>query len=122
MPKTILLAEDDPFIIDIYSNHFKKEGFEVDIAVDGQMALEKIQNHIPDILLLDIILPKMDGWKLLKELRSNAATKNVKVFVISNLNQQDHADDIVNLGVTKFFLKVETNPEEITTAIREVLK
>lgn len=120
--KTILLVEDDPFIIDIYSRHFEREGFSVDIAIDGEMALEKVKNHIPDIILLDIILPKMDGWELLKRMRASAKMKNVKVVVISNLNQDANAQNISKLGVIKYFLKVETNPEEITNIIKEIIK
>jgi two-component system alkaline phosphatase synthesis response regulator PhoP len=119
--KNILLVEDDPFIIDIYASKFKKEGFLVDVAKDGQMALEKIKNHHPDLLVLDIILPKIDGWEVLKTLRKNESTKNIKVIVVSNLNQKDYQDNIANLNVIKYFLKIETTPEEITNAIKEIL-
>lgn len=119
--KSILLVEDDQFIIDIYSNHFKREGFDVDIAVDGQMALDKIEQRHPDLLILDILLPKLDGWEVLKRIRENPTTKNLKVVVISNLNQRDSAQRAQELGVLKFFLKVETGPEEITNTIKEIL-
>src|SRR3989344_4472212 len=120
--KKILLVEDDPFIIDIYSNHLKKAGFGVDIAMDGKMALEKVKTNYPDLLLLDILLPKMDGWEILKEIRSDEKTKNLKVIVISNLNQQEYANDIEQLGVIKYFLKIQSSPDEIVTAIKEILK
>jgi twitching motility two-component system response regulator PilH len=120
--KTILLAEDDPFIIDIYATQFKKEGFKVDVAKDGDMALEKVEENYPDLLVLDITLPKMNGWEILKKLRSEAKTKNIKVIVISNLNQQDYADNIANLGVIKYFLKIESTPDEIVKAVKEILK
>jgi len=120
--KTILLAEDDPFIIDIYATQFKRQGFSVDVAGDGQMALEKARSNYPDVLVLDIMLPKMDGWEVLKHLRSDAKTKNIKVVVISNLNQRDYADKIANFGVIKYFLKISTTPEEIVHTIKEILR
>ena len=118
----ILLAEDDPFLINIYANHLKKEGFKVDIANDGQMALDKVKSTHPDLLLLDILMPKMNGWEVLEALRKDPAIKDLKVIVISNLNQQEHAEEIARLRVTKYFLKVETTPEEISDAIKEALK
>ena len=120
--KTILLAEDDPFIIDIYTNRLKKEGFMVDVAIDGQMALEKIKNNYPDLLILDILLPKMNGWEILKNVRDDVKMKNLKVIVVSNLNEKEYADNIHSLGVLKYFLKVQTTPEEIIKTIKEILK
>jgi len=120
--KTILLVEDDPFLIDIYSRQLQKEGFKVDIAVDGQMALDKITNTYPDLLLLDLMLPKMNGWEVLKKARINPKSKNVKVVIISNLDQREYADAIKDLEVLKYFLKISTTPKEIAEAIKEILK
>ena len=120
--KTILLAEDDPFIIDIYTNQFGREGYRVDIARDGQMALEKIRNNQPDLLVLDINLPKIDGCEILKIIRENLKTRNLKVIVISNLAPKDYPDDISDFGVIKYFLKVELTPEEMINTVNEILK
>ena len=120
--KTILLVEDDPFISDIYSSRLREEDFTVDIAKDGQMALEKIKDNYYDLVVLDILLPKMDGWQVLKALRSEEKTKNLKVVVISNLDQQDYAQEIADFGVIKYFLKIKTTPEEITNTVKEILK
>jgi len=120
--KSILLVEDDPFILDIYKEQFIREGFGVEVATDGVMALEKVKNAIPDVMVLDILLPKMDGWNVLREMRQDVALKNVKVIVISNLNREDFENDISQLGVSKYFLKIESTPEEIANAIKEILK
>lgn len=120
--KSILLVEDNAFILDVYSIYFKKEGYRVDIAADGQMALDKIKNNPPDLLVLDMDLPKINGCQLLKILRQEAATKDLKVVVISNYNQNDFCPDIARLGVMQYFLKTTTAPEEITKAVREILK
>ncbi len=120
--KTILLAEDDPYIQDIYARKFTKEGFLVQIAKDGQEALEKMKQKLPDLLLLDILMPTMDGWEVLKKIRADQGLKNVKVAVISNLNSQDYLQEIVDLGVIKYFLKSENTAEEITAGIREIFK
>ena len=124
--KTILLAEDDPFILDIYFNQFKKEGYKVDIAKDGQMALEKIRNNYPDLLVLDINLPKINGVEILKTLKNDPKTKNLKVIVLSNYDERGISEkynfDISTFEGIKFFLKVEITPEEITRFVKEILK
>ncbi len=119
--KTILLVEDDPFIVDIYANQFKEEGFKIFVAKDGQMAIEKVKSVNPDLMLLDIGLPKMDGWEVLKILRQNPATKDLKVVVLSNNNIRDFAPESVDFKVIKYFLKVEVSPKEIADYIKSVL-
>lgn len=119
--KRVLLAEDDPFIIDIYAAQLKNDGYTIDIAKDGEMALEKIKNTRPDILLLDINMPKITGWELLKMVRDDASIKDLKVIVISNLDHGECTSIGAPLGVLKCFLKVQTTPDEISKAIKEIL-
>src|SRR5689334_21602869 len=92
--KNILLVEDDSFIVDIYAKQFKKEGYHVDVALDGAAALEKIKNSKPDLLILDLLLPKIEGWEVLRHVRANPLTKDVKVIVISNLDLKENAENI----------------------------
>ena len=128
--KTILLAKDDPFIVGIYADKFRKECFKIDIAKDSQMALEKIKNNYPDLLLLDIKWPKEDkglpleneGWEILKIIRRDPKTQNLKVIVLSNDNSEYNVHNITNFGVIKYFLKVESNPDEILSTIKGILK
>lgn len=119
--KKILLVEDDEFISDIYANYLKKAGYGVDIARDGQVALEKARNNYPDLLILDILLPKMDGWEVLKILRDDPKTENLKVIITSNNNPQSYAEDILHFKVLKYFLKSETTIEEIAHTVKEIL-
>src|SRR3989344_60230 len=119
--KKILIVEDDPFIVDIYASQLKGQGYAVDIANNGEMALEKIKNNYPDVLLLDLILPKMDGWEVLKNLRHDPRTKELKGIVISHLNQKENADNISSFNVSKYLLKIQTTPEEISKAVKELI-
>ncbi|OGZ63773.1 MAG: hypothetical protein A3A98_00580 [Candidatus Staskawiczbacteria bacterium RIFCSPLOWO2_01_FULL_40_39] len=120
--KTILLVENDPFIAGVYGKKFRKEGYQVDIANNGQMALEKIKHHYPDVLVLDTVLPKMDGWNLLKRIRNDLGLKNLKVIILSNAAYKDCAKDVSSLGVEKYFLKAEKTSQELALSIAEVLK
>lgn len=120
--KNILLVEDDAFISDIYAMQLKKGGFGVDVANTGEMALEKLKNHKPDLLLLDIGLPGISGWEVLGAVRQDPVLADVKAIVISNNSEKEAADNISSLGVLKYFLKIETTPDEILAAVKEILK
>ena len=122
MSKTILLAEDDPFIIDIYSSQLRREGYHVELANDGQMVLDKIKNHIPDLLFLDINLPKLSGWEILKILRDNATTKSLKVIVLTNISPSEYPANFEDFKVARYFLKVETSMDDVVKAVKEILK
>ncbi|MBX4200953.1 response regulator [Candidatus Parcubacteria bacterium] len=122
MAKKILLVEDDLFILDIYKQKFIQKGFAVEVATDGEMALDKARQILPDILLLDILLPKMDGWEVLKNVRQDPLFKDLKVVMISNLNIQDYQNQMKEFNVSKYFIKAETTPEELANTIKELLK
>ncbi len=128
--KRVLFVEDDPFIVDIYANQFKREGYQVDIAGDTKMALEKIRNTYPDLVVLDIKIPKErggaavenEGWELMKVIRSDPKTQNLKVIVASNDSEEISRNNIFHFKILKYFLKIQTTPEEIINAVREILK
>ncbi len=122
--KTILLVEDNPFILDIYAIQFRKEGYRVDLAKDCEMASEKLKDNYPDLIILDIDFgkEKINGFEFLRIMRQDTKTKNLKVIVASNINKENYPEDAYNLGVINFFLKVENTSEEIIGAIKEILK
>ena len=125
MMKTILLVEDDSFISDVYAIRFRKEGFHFDIARDGQTAVEKIKSSHPNVILLDIDLPKMNGVEVLNMLRSDPGTQDIKVIIFSNYRDEDinkkYGVRVAELGVIKNFLKIETTPEEVVSYIKKII-
>lgn len=126
--KKILIVDDDPFILDIYSRYLKKEGYNVEIANNSSKALEKITNNHPDLLILDLNLninnpgPR-DGLDILKQIRENQKSKDLKVIVFSNYNEKDYPEisDMSHLGVLKRFIKVQITPQEISEEIKKIL-
>jgi len=120
--KHILIVEDDPFIIELYSGQLKKNGYKVSVAKDGVMALEKIAEAIPDLLILDINLPKMNGWDVLKKIREDAKTKDLRVIILSNNNEEECREDIAACNVMKYFVKVQTTTEDISAYVESVFK
>ena len=86
--KIILIVEDDVFIRDIYQVKFSQEGFEVLSAEDGIKALDILKEKVPDIILLDILMPYMNGLEVLKKIKSNEALKNIPVIMLSNISEK----------------------------------
>lgn len=119
--KSILLVEDDPFIVDIYATKFKEAGFEVSVVEDGEEALRKIQEKKPDLLLLDIVLPRIDGFEILEKIK-NQNLRGFKIVVLSNLSQKDYIDKGMRLGVDKYLVKAHLTPSEVLEEIKKILE
>ena len=119
---SILLVEDDFFLIDIYVTQLKKAGYKVEVASDGKIALNKIKKSKPDLLILDVILPKVNGWELLETIRQDRHLKKLKVVILSNLGQKEEVEKGFNLGAIKYFIKAEYTPSEVVEEIKKILK
>jgi DNA-binding response OmpR family regulator len=119
--KKILLVEDDPFLVDIYNTKLSSSGFKVEVANDGKECIDKLNEFNPDLVILDIVLPNMDGWEVLNQIRSNDKFKNLKVVILSNLGQKTEVERGLNLGVTKYFIKAHYTPGEIIEEIKKII-
>jgi len=120
--KTILLVEDDPFVVDIYTTKLESAGFSVGVAEDGEEALRKLKEKKPDLMILDIVLPNIDGWELLKMIRSELGMEDLKVVVLSNLTQKEEVQKGINLGVIRHFVKASFTPSEVVEEIKKILR
>lgn len=120
--KKILLVEDEPFLIDIYTTKLKKAGFGVSVARDGDSALRVVKEEKPELVLLDIVLPHIDGWEILRKIKSNKELKEVKIIVLSNLGQKQEVEKGLKLGATKYLIKAHYTPTEIIEEIKNILK
>ena len=119
--KKILLVEDDPFLIDIYTSKLEKEGFSVKISESGEDCFKKINQEKPDLILLDIILPKIDGWEVLKKIKSDENLKNIKIIILSNLYQKEDIEKGLSLGADKYLIKANYDPKEVIEEIKKIL-
>ncbi len=127
--KTILLVEDDPFILDVYYGQFKREGYNVMIAKTVLDALDKIKNNNPDLIVLDLNLRgddygPADGLNILEEMRQDPKCKNIKIVVSSNYDASTYPElsKLPELGVIKSFVKINLTPEELSNEVKEILK
>ena len=116
--RKLLIAEDDFFIRDIYSKVFSLSGYEVEVAVDGMDAFEKIKAKQYDMILLDIMMPRMTGIDVLKNVRSlNTPSKSTPIFIITNLGQQNVIEQAFKLGMDGYILKSQVSPQQIVDEI-----
>jgi DNA-binding response OmpR family regulator len=117
-----LLVEDDAFLSELYSTKFKLEGFEVLAALDGEKGLELAQKKNPDIILLDLILPKINGFVVLENLKKNQDTKDIPVILLTNLSQKGDIDRGLQMGAQDYLIKAHFMPSEVVQKIKQVLK
>ncbi len=120
--KNILLVEDDPFLIDIYTTKLKEVGFEVEVAKDGHRALKFLNQKKYELLVLDIVLPHIDGWEILGKIRKQEKFKDLLIIILSNLGQKQEVKKGLDLGATKYLIKAHYKPSEIVEEIKEILK
>lgn len=122
LEKSILLVEDDDFLRDIYALKFQKSGFDIRLAEDGLQALAKIEEKVPQFLLLDVVLPHLDGWQVLKKIQENPKFKKIITIVLSNLGQKEEVDKATALGARKFLIKAHYEPEQVIREVEKILK
>ncbi|OGF27471.1 hypothetical protein A2331_00730 [Candidatus Falkowbacteria bacterium RIFOXYB2_FULL_34_18] len=117
----ILLIEDDNFLRRIYVERFSAEGFMVLDADNGKAGLQKAFDEIPNIILLDLMLPDMTGLKILEELKAEKRTKNVPVIMLSNINVDDKIKKAMDLGAKDYLIKIHMTPSEVVDKVREYI-
>ena len=121
--KKILVVEDDQLLLDLCCKKLQKEGFDVDIAIDGNTALEKIISNKPDLILLDLVLPGIDGFEILKKIRedSDDKIKKIPVIILSNLGQESDIEKGKKLGAADYFIKASVTMDEIARKVKDLL-
>lgn len=120
--KKVMIVEDDEHIAKVYSIKLTREGILSSIASDGEEAVAKITAERPDLILLDIILPKKDGFWVLKEIKQNPELANIPVIVLSNLWQQSDHERALVLGANECLVKVDNPIQDIIVKVKGYLK
>ena len=120
--RKVLLVEDDIFIAQLYLNALEEDGdICVLLASDGQAGLDIAKSELPDLILLDIILPKLDGFAVLEQLRLEDKTRNMPVIILSNQSKEEEIQRARKLGVKDFFIKAHNTPGEIVMKVKSYL-
>jgi len=118
----VMLVEDDIFLANIYKTKFEMEGFKVSTADNGETGLEEVKKKRPDVVLLDILLPKMDGFAVLSALKSDPELKGIPVILLTNLGQKDDVDKGIELGAVDYLIKAHFKPSETVEKVKQALK
>jgi len=119
--KIVFVVEDDSFLVQAYQIKFEKEGMEVWVATDGEEALDFLKKEPPDVILLDIMLPKVSGFSVLEAIRKDERWKGVPVIILSNLGQQQDIERGKALGVVEYIVKANAKINEVVEKVKKLL-
>lgn len=117
----IAIIEDDPVINQMYRMKFEADGFDVEIASDGQSGFELVREFKPDVVLLDVQMPRMNGAEALTEIRKNSWGKDIPVLILTNLGKEEAPKELTKLNVASYIVKAELTPKQVVERVKQVL-
>lgn len=120
--KKILVVEDEKAFLDVLKGELEREGFEVFEAKNGEEGLKAAVVSRPDLILLDILMPVMDGVEMLKKLREDEWGRNAKVITLTNLNDSEMVSKVLEQGSYEYFVKSDWSVEDLIKRVKEILK
>jgi len=122
MAKKVFIVEDDEFLRSLTVKRLEKEGYEVAVSPDGEGAMAGILKAKPDIILLDLLLPGLNGYEVLQKIRDSGETKALPVIVFSNLGQREDIEKAKAIGVNDFLIKANFTLDDVVTKVASFLK
>lgn len=120
--KKVLVIEDDKFLRELIVQKLIKEGYDISEAVDGEIGIKKIKEEKPNLVLLDLILPGIDGFEVLSQMKRESSLASTPVIILSNLGQKDDVEKGLKLGAVDYLIKAHFTPGEIIDKIKSILK
>ncbi len=117
----IAIIEDDQAISQMYRMKFETEGFQVETAGNGKLGLELAEKMRPDVILLDLMMPEMNGDEMLGKLRATAWGKDIKVIILTNMGEQEAPDSVKHQNVRRFIVKAEMTPRQVAEMVKAEL-
>jgi len=118
----ILVVEDETFLLDLYETKLEQSGYEVIKASNGEEGFSLAMLERPELILLDILMPKVDGYELLKKLKADSKTKDIPAIIFSNLSQKEEIEKGLKLGAKDYIIKTSVTPTELEAKVKEYLK
>jgi len=122
MAKKILIVEDDKFLRELIAQKLIKEGYNIVEAVDGEKGIKSVKDEKPDLVLLDLILPGIDGFEVLSKIKEDPVLSQVPVIILSNLGQKDDIERGLKIGAADYLIKAHFTPGEIIEKVKTILK
>jgi len=122
MSKKILIIEDDKFLKELIAQKLVKEGYNIAEAIDGEEGIKKVKSEQPDLDLIDLILPGIDGFEVLSKMKEDSSLVSIPVIILSNLGQKEDVEKGLKLGAADYLIKAHFTPGEIIDKIKIILK
>lgn len=125
MKQSILIVEDDNILQEMYCEKFEMDGFKVDTATTGREGLKTLEKNVPDIILLDILMPDMNGLEMLKEMKKNREYRDIPVILLTNLGESkiDMDNELsFALGIKDYLIKTKHTPDDVAKRVKQILK
>ena len=119
--KKILIIEDDEHISRVYEMRFLKDGYNTVLVANGEQAVEKVTSEKPNLIILDLMVPRKDGFAILEEIKKNPSTASIPVLVLSNLGGKDDQKRAIGLGANDYMVKVENSMQEVIERAKKFL-
>ncbi|MEA3273034.1 MAG: response regulator [Patescibacteria group bacterium] len=119
--KKILIAEDDEMLVEIYKKKFGNGEYDLTVTTDGKETIDKIRKIKPDVVLLDLVMPELDGFEVIKLIKQDPETKNIKIIVTSNLGQESEKAKAIKLGANEFLIKADYDLNELADKVKDYL-
>ncbi len=120
-PIKILIVEDEHFLSTILANRFKKEGFNTNQAFDGQEALDLLKKELPDVIILDLILPRKSGFEVMDNISKDPQLSRIPIVILSNLGQESDIEKAKTLGAREYYIKVRTSVDDFIEVIKKLV-
>lgn len=117
----IAIIEDDPVISQMYRMKFEADGFDVQLANNGERGVALVEAFTPDIILLDLQMPEMDGAEALTVIRKTESSKNIPVIILTNLGEEESPKEIRSLGIHSYIVKADLTPRQVVQRVKEAL-
>ena len=117
--KKILIVEDEEMLYNLLERKLSREGYSIEVAVDGEEGLEKMRVNKPDLILLDIVMPKKDGFEVMAEMQKDGNLKDIPIVIISNSGQPVELDKAKKLGANDWLIKTEFDPQEVIEKVKK---
>lgn len=121
LPATIVFAEEDNFLGEIYKKRLEEVGYKVILVRNGEACIREVEKKIPRIVVLDVLLPQLDGFRVLEMMKKGMKTKHIPVIVLTHLGQKEDVKRAHELGTHAYILKSHTKPNDLISKIQEIL-
>lgn len=120
--KSILIIEDDDFFRELVRKKLSSEGFSVFEAVDGEKGIKEVKEKKPNLILLDLLLPNVDGFEVLSQIKTDSAISSIPIIILSNLGQQEDIERGLKLGANDFLIKSQFDIDQVINKIKDILE